>query len=238
MSAIWGKLYGTLHSSLKWQRSTKGARALWTTAASWSIAQGTDGFVPSDVRRSLDGSTADVSKLVEVGLWEVVEGGWQFHDWLGHNHSDQQIQDSRQATRERVQRHRTKQGNGVSNGVTSEGGNALRVTPRNGVSNTARTEQTREEQTDSRAQPEFQNTNALLASYELTESDRREFLAWMKNKPGVRNATSVINALHHKGTLSGELEDWRLDRDASKVRPMKNGRKVPDVGLQEWKLRG
>lgn len=138
MAAIWGKIYGSLHSSIKWQRATPEARGLWTTAMSWSIDQGTDGVVPSDSLRFLGGTKRAASKLVEVGLWEVHPEGWRFHDWLDHNVSDQQIQDQRKATRDRVQRHRDRQRNGVTDGVT----NASPVTPRN----TARTEQNRTEE--------------------------------------------------------------------------------------------
>lgn len=147
MSAIWGKVYGTLHSSLKWQRANDGAKALWTTALSWSIAQGSDGYVPEDALRILGGRRASADKLVEVGLWEVEEGGWRFHDWLGHNTSDQQIQEQRKATRARVQKHRASKGNGV----TGQGGNAL-PNGSNGVSNTARTEQNRTEEEGVRRQ--------------------------------------------------------------------------------------
>jgi hypothetical protein len=141
MSAIWGKVYGSLHSSVKWQRATDAARALWTTALSWSVAQGTDGNLPRDILGMLGSRRRAAENLVEVGLWEVTEEGWRFHDWLGHNVSDQQIQEQREATRARVQKHRERQGNGV----TAQGSNALHVTPRN----TARTEQNREEKKDS-----------------------------------------------------------------------------------------
>jgi hypothetical protein len=142
MSAIWGKVYGSLHSSVKWQRATDAARALWTTALSWSVAQGTDGNLPRDILGMLGSRRRAAENLVEVGLWEVTEEGWRFHDWLGHNVSDQQIQEQREATRARVRKHRERQGNGV----TPQGSNALHVTPRN----TARTEQNR---TDKEEEP-------------------------------------------------------------------------------------
>lgn len=213
MAAIWGKVYGSLHSSVKWRRATKGARALWTSAFSWSIAQGTDGLIPSDVLRVLDGTKAEAAKLVEVGLWEPVEGGWMFHDWLGHNHSDVQIQETRAATRERVQKHRQSK----RNDVTPDSSNALHVTGRN----TARTEQNREEQTDVRRAPvesSFQNGGAVLQAAGLSESERPEFIAWLKRKK-IRDWTAFVSSEYRKGSLSGVVEDWRLDGDAANVRP-------------------
>lgn len=140
MRSRWGRLYGSLHSSVKWRRSTKGARALWASAFSWSVAQGTDGYIPKDMLRPLDGTRAEAARLVEVGLWEVAEDGWRFHDWLGHNPSDQQIQDGLVKTRERVAKHRERKRNALQgDDVTrySETGNAR--------SNAVREEKRREE---------------------------------------------------------------------------------------------
>lgn len=74
-----------LHSHIKWISATKGARALWTSALSWCMDHLTDGFVPKEVLRRLDGTPGEARSLVSVGLWEVAEGGWQFHDWADRN---------------------------------------------------------------------------------------------------------------------------------------------------------
>lgn len=81
----WGKVDDGLHSHLKWRSASKGARALWTTALSWSCDQGTGGFVPTGILRSLDGTPAEAKSLTSSGLWDVVDGGWQFHQWDERN---------------------------------------------------------------------------------------------------------------------------------------------------------
>ena len=78
---------------------------LWVTAACWSRAQATHGFVPRTQLRALTrhrtpnllvreliGST--VSSLHNVGLWEEVNGGWQFHDWVDYNPTGDERQET------------------------------------------------------------------------------------------------------------------------------------------------
>lgn len=81
----YGLVDDKLHSHIKWISATKGARALWTSALSWCMDHLTDGFVPKEVLRRLDGTPGEARSLVSVGLWEVAEGGWQFHDWAERN---------------------------------------------------------------------------------------------------------------------------------------------------------
>lgn len=74
-----------LHSHVKWRRATKGARALWTTALSWCSSHPSDGFVPADMLRALEGTRAEAECLVKVGLWNVAPDGWVFHEWSQRN---------------------------------------------------------------------------------------------------------------------------------------------------------
>ncbi|MFC8732158.1 hypothetical protein ACFT5B_06850 [Luteimicrobium sp. NPDC057192] len=81
----WGKIDDKLHSHVKWRRASKGARALWATALSWCCEHPTDGFVPADMLRALDGTKGEAERLVEVGLWEKADGGYRFHQWSERN---------------------------------------------------------------------------------------------------------------------------------------------------------
>lgn len=93
----WFKVDDGLHSHPKWRAATKGARALWATAGSWSADNLTDGVVPAYMLPVLDGTTKEAAELVRVGLWEVIDGGWVFHQWN---------EEGRQPTRESVERER------------------------------------------------------------------------------------------------------------------------------------
>jgi len=105
--AEWGKVYGSLHGSAKWRRATKGARALWTTALSWCVDQeASDGEVPRDMLKMLDGTAREASNLVEVELWDVTPGGWRFHDWSQRQRTRDQIQRDRESAAQRQRRAR------------------------------------------------------------------------------------------------------------------------------------
>jgi hypothetical protein len=54
--------------------------ALWVRAGSWCAQQLTDGFIPLHMVSVL-GTPKAAARLVDVGLWEEVEGGFAFHDW-------------------------------------------------------------------------------------------------------------------------------------------------------------
>jgi len=104
----WFKADDKLHSSIKWRTTTKGGRALWTTAGSWCMDQLTDGFVPSSMLAVLDGTDRDAASLVSSGLWENVPGGWRFHDWSDYQPSREKVLKDRAEAAERQKRAREK----------------------------------------------------------------------------------------------------------------------------------
>lgn len=81
---MWFKVDDKLHDHRKARKAGKAAMGVWVLAGSWSMDNGTDGFVPEDVL-SRWGTPADARKLVTAGLWDVDEWegekGWRFHDW-------------------------------------------------------------------------------------------------------------------------------------------------------------
>lgn len=252
----WGKVDDKLHASVKWRRASKGARALWTTALSWCSDQENDGHVPADMLRTLDGTKAEAANLVAAGLWDEADEGWVFHDWADYNPDGASKKAKREAEsvggkRGNHVRWHVREGIKVEgcefctpDSGTRSGGDQVGESGANPPVPTrpvpTRTTSVRgaDPTPDPSPQPEFTNINGLLATYGLTEAERAEFVAWVKAKPGVRSHSAVINAWHRKGEMKGELEDWRLERDASNVRPLKGGKRLPDVGVQEWMLRG
>ncbi|MCL2453755.1 MAG: hypothetical protein FWD18_00405 [Micrococcales bacterium] len=91
----WGKIEGSLHSHPKWLAAPKGAKALWVTALSWSMQQGTDGAVPPGALRALDGTKAEAERLVAAGLWERTEDGYRFHAWDRYQTSTAELEAAR-----------------------------------------------------------------------------------------------------------------------------------------------
>ena len=104
----------------------------------------TDGFIPDGQVRKLadvDDVTPLVTRLVDVGLWDVSPGGYQIHDYLDYNPTGEQIKEERKASAKRQadyrERHRKPNGrfgsdnqssNGVSNAVTNDATNDVVTT--------------------------------------------------------------------------------------------------------------
>lgn len=87
MSTAWGKIHGDLWKHRKFRSLPKEARAAWTMALSYSIAQGTFGLIEDYMLAALEITAEDVSNLLSNGLWDEVEGGYVFHDWDEHQTS-------------------------------------------------------------------------------------------------------------------------------------------------------
>lgn len=99
----------------------------WTRAGSWCKKEATGGFVPENMAAAI-GTRAEVRKLVEVGLWDKVLGGYLFHDWEHYGSNavgsvEEERRDERRAGwRERKQRQRDRErdGHAVTGDVTDD----------------------------------------------------------------------------------------------------------------------
>jgi hypothetical protein len=90
-----------------------GAFRLWVAAGTHSMKYLTDGFVAEGVVKSaLHGKPSRVRELVtpphgyEVGLWERVPGGYQFHDWHDSQEAADTVIKRRDGARERMRERR------------------------------------------------------------------------------------------------------------------------------------
>jgi len=110
----WFKIDDNLLEHPKFLQLSDGAQLLWMRAGVWSARYLTEGLIPPALVEKY-GRDECAAELVDAGLWEHAEGGFQFHDWLDYQPSKAQVEASRQKTAARVSKHRR---NGVSNGVT------------------------------------------------------------------------------------------------------------------------
>lgn len=72
------------------------AMGLWVRAGSWSCAQLTDGFIAKAMANAM-ANECDADALVLAGLWDEVEGGYQFHDWAEFQPSAEDEREKRKA---------------------------------------------------------------------------------------------------------------------------------------------
>jgi len=133
----WVKLDDGFAEHPKIAAMSDAALALWVTSLAYCNRNLTDGFVPHAVghgqlRYSEGNPVPAIRELEALGSWEAVEGGWKVHDYEDFQPSREGVLATRNATRERVKRHR----NGVRNAGSNAGSNAESngVTPGTGSS--------------------------------------------------------------------------------------------------------
>ena len=99
----WVKLDDQFHSNPKVVAAGAEAVALYTVALSWCGAYLTDGFIPAGQVRRLalsDHYEEATRRLVAVGLWHEVDGGYEIHDYLEYNPTAEEVKESKQARAE------------------------------------------------------------------------------------------------------------------------------------------
>lgn len=110
---------------------------LHVSAIFWCARNLTDGFVPEEdldiVCARVRTPTRFAAELVKRKLWNIVDNGWQIHDYLDYQFSAEQVKQERKGNAERQRRWRDRQ-RGVETERRSEG-NASNNAVSNGVIN-------------------------------------------------------------------------------------------------------
>lgn len=112
---MWFKAHDKFHSSKKLlsipKRARFGAAGLWIVAGTWCGDQLTDGHVPNYMIEQWGPPPSATKALVDAGLWEKVDGGFQFTKWHEYQPSKKDVESDRARTRERQKQWREKQKN-------------------------------------------------------------------------------------------------------------------------------
>ena len=120
----WGRLDDTLYDHPKLDllgRDRLGCIGLWVLAISWSNRHLTDGDVPMERIGRLGGTKGLAEKLVEAGLFDRTDVGYEVHDFLSFNRSRTTVLAERASERDRWQRRRS----GPDSGVYSANGSGV-----------------------------------------------------------------------------------------------------------------
>lgn len=118
---VWFKIDDKFHASEKNHACSAAAIGVWARAGSWcGDREKGNGFVPAHMLGAFGGTKKHGAELVAAGLWDVVEGGWAFHDWLVYNPSEEKIQADKAAAAERQRKWREKRKSQRDSGVTND----------------------------------------------------------------------------------------------------------------------
>ena len=104
----WFKVDDQLAFNAKIVAAGNEAMGLWVRAGSWSAAQLTNGFIPEHMAIAMANGMANAmangmakpcgaDALVMAGLWDEVDGGYQFHDWAEFQPSAEAEKEKRKA---------------------------------------------------------------------------------------------------------------------------------------------
>ena len=104
---MWLKLDVDFPDHPKVMNLTDGAFRLHVTGLCYASRYLTDGFLQNAVVKRL-GDYEKTYELVGCGLWEVVDGDFQIHDFLLHQSSREKVEGLKEANRTRVAKHREK----------------------------------------------------------------------------------------------------------------------------------
>jgi hypothetical protein len=87
-------------------------QGVWLDGMCYASSYLTDGFVPE---AALDrASLSAAAHLVEVGLWQQVQGGFRIHDYHDYQPTREDVTELRRKNAERQSRHRHAATNGVT----------------------------------------------------------------------------------------------------------------------------
>ena len=84
------------------------AAGLWVIAGSWASGQLTNGRIPEYMLKVWGATPATVAALVNAGLWEHESGAYVFRSWLKYQPSKTDVEDEREASKQRMRNLRAK----------------------------------------------------------------------------------------------------------------------------------
>ena len=101
----WSRLdanFASNHKTLALLGVKNGEHALlvYLFSHGYCIGHGTDGFIPKAALGTFHGTAKDATLLVEVGLWDAADGGWEVHDWSAYQPTSEETQRRSQRARD------------------------------------------------------------------------------------------------------------------------------------------
>lgn len=124
MTKLWSPVSTQFHRDPRVRAAGKDGALLFVVGLGYCTEHLTDGFIPKDAIPVLAAEawtrTATANRLVEHGLWSVVDGGFAVAGWGAWNRSRDEIENHRFGARQRQARKRAR--DAASDGVTRDTG--------------------------------------------------------------------------------------------------------------------
>jgi hypothetical protein len=155
----------------------------------------TDGALTPPIVSHLSRGRDDLAQqLVDAGLWEALDGGWQIHDFLDYNPSREQVEADRKAARERMRnvRANTRRTSAAVPGRDRHWKAVRKV--------------------DQEQLPDGLSTVLVARASDVLDTLRRIHADRGGNTPTLRGVGLALQAYPDRDhqTVAGELEHWAL----------------------------
>ena len=168
----------------------------------------TDGLVPASAVDSI-GNPESIAELVDSCLWirSQIEGGYWIHDYLDHQTSKSEVEEKREAVRQRVARYRASRSNAVSNANVTHTEDRIQ-----------NTEYIRQNTESKDKEHSIEELNDLMENYEInvieaTDSDS-DTSTYLPALPRVKTAYNAVQRVNEKlsNARSNGINAWNLSR--------------------------
>lgn len=248
----WAKLDDQFGFNPKVIAAGKDGKLAYVMALTYSASQLTDGFIQDAalpmiaVMAETEDMQTTAARLVKVGLWERVEGGYVIHDYLDYNPSAEETKTKREAAARRQAEWRAKhrdKGNGryasesnaVSNGVTNASRNTAPSPSPSPSPSTAAAPRAREESLMSTldahgvmaSEAAYGQRSALWEKYQnprLFDATLEHIVGTGKH-PTVNYARAILERCARDGCAPGEFPDRSNGHPPARASPQPKRKK-------------
>lgn len=105
----WFKVDDGFYDHPKVLELSPSAVGTWLLAGAYSAKHLTDGFVSVAMIRRSGGDVEEAASIVSAGLWDEVEGGWQYRNWAEYQPTRDSVEAQREYERDKKRRQRRNQ---------------------------------------------------------------------------------------------------------------------------------
>lgn len=102
----WFKVDDNFYDHPKVDELSLEAVGLWTLCGTYCAKQLTDGRIPTRRVYKLGGSEDSIAELIDAGMWDEAEDGYQFRNWGEYQPTRDDVESAREAARERKRKQR------------------------------------------------------------------------------------------------------------------------------------
>lgn len=208
----WVRIEDKFPENVKVSALSSAAKWFHVEALCYASRNLTDGFVPAHIAKRL-GWSKYAKSLVAAGVWEVVEGGWQIHDYLDYNPSKQEIE---QKAKQKAEAGRKGGQQKASNALAGASGSASDSLEADAKQNSSPIPSLPIEIDLAREWPEAPSLYGALANAGIQRTPERWVESWLDRGRTADHIRDAIGRMREAGASNTRYLDAILERETTK----------------------